>query len=292
MKRYSILLFLLPGLIFGSCLNQSGETDGRTTITVSTLPQKTFVSRIAGDNFDINVLIPEDGNHETYEPTAKQMVETGKSVAYFKLGYLDFELNWLGKVAQSYPDIRFFDTSEGLDLIREQEIQHGDHTHPGGIDPHIWLSVSAAKVQAKNIMKGLSELDPDNSSFYEANYEAFLAELDDLDISIRRIIGESGVKSFMIYHPSLGYFARDYGLEQIAIEQEGKEPSPRYMKQLIETAGAEGIKAIIVSNQFNKQSALTLAGQLNARVEEFNPVSPDWEENMLDIAAKIAASNR
>jgi zinc transport system substrate-binding protein len=292
MKYLIIPFFLIPLLIITSCQPKKKVSEDNKIITVSTLPQKTIISKISGDKFHINVLIPEEGNHETYEPTSKQMAETGKSMAYFKLGYLDFEINWLDNLKQNYPAMKIYDTSEGLDLIRGAEIHHGDHVHPSGVDPHIWLSVSAVRIQAGNILKGLIELDPEHKTYYENNYNGLVSALDSLDRQIRQIIDASGVKEFMIYHPSLGYFARDYNLEQIAIEQEGKEPSPRYMKQLIEIAREKQIRAIFVSSQFSKQSALALADQLNARVEEFNPVSADWDKNMLDIAEKIASSKR
>ncbi|NTW26636.1 MAG: zinc ABC transporter solute-binding protein, partial [Lentimicrobium sp.] len=165
-----------------------------------------------------------------------------------------------------------------------------DHRHEGGIDPHTWLSVSAARIQAGNILKGLNTIDPENETYYQANYNNFLIELDSLDSKIKNILAASDTRSFMIYHPSLAYFARDYKLEQIAIEQEGKEPSPAYMKELIDIAAEKKIRTIFISSQFNRQSAVTIAEQLNARVEEFNPSSPDWGNNLLLIAKKLAGS--
>lgn len=291
MNKILPLFGLLAMLALGSCQNNSPSSTEKQILTVSILPQKTVLEEIAGDKFVVNVLIPEDGNHETYEPTARQMAETGKSVAYFKLGHLDFEINWLDKVQMNYPGMKFFDTSEGLELIQGEEIHHGDHVHAGGIDPHIWLSVSAMRIQAGNMLRGLISIDPGNKAYYEANYAGFESSLDSLDQMIQEKISSSAVKSFFIYHPSLGYFARDYGLEQIAIEQDGKEPSPAYMKELIDLAKQKNITTIFVSSQFSKQSALTIAGQLNASVEEFNPVAPDWKANMLGIASKIAGSS-
>lgn len=292
MNKPLLLLTLFAFVILSSCNTAKSPENEAKIITVSILPQKTILEHIAGDKFQVNVLIPEEGNHETYEPTARQMAETGKSIAYFKLGHLDFELNWLDKLVQNYPDMKVVNTAKRLDLIVGEEIVHGDHVHAGGVDPHIWLSVSTVRVQAENMTKGLIELDPENTSFFEANLTRFAASLDSLDQQIREILATSETRSFMIYHPSLGYFARDYDLEQIAIEQEGKEPSPAYMKQLIDIAAEKNIGTIFVSSQFNKQSALTIAGQINAKVEEFNPISPDWHNNMLSIARQIAGSSR
>jgi zinc transport system substrate-binding protein len=292
MNKPLILLTIFAFAILSSCNNAQIPENEAKIITVSILPQKTILEEIAGDKFQVNVLIPEEGNHETYEPTARQMAETGKSVAYFKLGHLDFEVNWLDKLVQNYPDMKVVNTANRLELIVGEEIVHGDHVHAGGVDPHIWLSVSTVRVQAENMTKGLMELDPENAEFFEANLTRFSASLDSLDQQIREILATSETRSFMIYHPSLGYFARDYDLEQIAIEQEGKEPSPAYMKQLIDIAAEKNIGTIFVSSQFNKQSALTIAGQINAKVEEFNPISPDWHNNMLSIARQIAGSSR
>lgn len=291
MKTIHSLLFIILIATFSSCTRHTGKSSDNKVITVSILPQKTILSAIAGDKYTINVLIPEEGNHETYEPTAQQMAETGKSIAYFKLGHLDFEINWLNKLTGNYPEMQLFDTSDGLELIQGKEVAHGDHMHHGGIDPHIWLSVKAVKIQADNMRKGLKMLDSGNAAYYDTNYFRFRDELDSLDLQINAILENAGTRDFMIFHPSLGYFARDYDLNQIPIELEGKEPSPAYMKQLIDLGREKQIKAIFVSNQFNSQSALTIAGQLNATLVEFNPVDAKWKENMLYIAKKIAGSD-
>lgn len=287
-KSIHSLLFIILIAAFSSCSPTPGASSDSKVITVSILPQKTILSDIAGDKFTINVLIPEEGNHETYEPTAQQMAETGKSIAYFKLGHLDFEIIWLKKLTGNYPDMKMFDTSEGLQLIQGKEVVHGDHAHHGGIDPHIWLSVQAVKIQADNMRKGLKILDPDNAAYYDTNYFRFRDELDSLDRQISAILEKLETRDFMIFHPSLGYFARDYNLNQIPIELEGKEPSPAYMKKLIDLGREKQIKAIFVSNQFSSQSALAIAGQLNATLVEFNPVDANWKANMLYIAEKIA----
>ena len=287
-KSIRNLLFIILIAAFASCTSTPGASSDSKVITVSILPQKTILSAIAGDKFIINVLIPEEGNHETYEPTAQQMAETGKSIAYFKLGHLDFEITWLSKLTGNYPEMKLFDTSDGMELIQGQEVAHGDHMHHGGIDPHIWLSVKAVKIQAVNMRKGLKMLDPDNAAYYDTNYVHLRNELDSLDLQISTILETADTRDFMIFHPSLGYFARDYDLNQIPIELDGKEPSPAYMKQLIDLGQEKQIKSIFVSSQFSKQSAMTIAGQLDATIVEFNPVDPKWKENMLYIAGEIA----
>ncbi|MFH1121065.1 MAG: zinc ABC transporter substrate-binding protein [Bacteroidota bacterium] len=290
MPRLIINTLFLSVFILASCRNHTTADQKERVITVTILPQKYIVSHLAGDKFRINVLIPEDANHETYEPTARQMVETGNSMAYFKIGFLDLEKSWLQNLAESNPGMLIFNTSEGYELMSGEIHKHEGHVHEVGTDPHIWLSVSGARSQANNIVKALAEIDPENTIFYQENHERFLASLDSLDREIRSILTPVNEASFMIYHPSLGYFARDYNLTQIAIEQEGKEPSPAHLKELIDIARQKKINVIFISSQFNKQSAVTIAGQLNIEVEEFNPSSPDWSNNMASIARKIAGS--
>ncbi|MHC1775043.1 MAG: metal ABC transporter solute-binding protein, Zn/Mn family [Lentimicrobium sp.] len=290
LRTFLLILILLTAGLWACQSRRPAETNTKTA-TVTILPQKYILERIAGDKFSINVLIPEEANHETYEPTARQMIETGKSTAYFKVGHLDVEKSWLGKLAESNPGMKIYDTSEGYRLMSGETHSHGDHVHEGATDPHTWLSVSGVRVQAVNMLKGLTETDPENAEFYKHNYELFAVSLDSLDRDIRRILTSAGTNSFMIYHPSLGYFARDYNLQQIAIEQEGKEPSPAYMKELIDLAKNKNIRTIFISSQFNKQSAVTIAGQINAKVEEFNPSSPDWSNNLKSIARKIAGAS-
>jgi zinc transport system substrate-binding protein len=290
MKR--IFLVLLSGLIAGlwSCNTTPESKTKQKVVTVTILPQQYLINQLAGDKFRVNVLIPEDANHETYEPTARQMVETGNSFAYFKLGLLDVEKSWLENICESNPELKVYITSTGIDLIKGDAHKHGDHSHEGGIDPHIWLSVSTMRIQAENIATSLTEIDPENKEYYLSRYNKLLLSLDSLDSEIKHIFSSAGTKSFMIFHPSLGYFARDYNLEQIPIEEEGKEPSPAYMRQLIDIAREKEITTIFISSQFNNQSAVTIAHQLNARVEEFNPSSPDWSNNMRSIAQKLAGT--
>ena len=290
MFRFLFISLVFSVLALVSCRNNPAKNQKDKVITVTILPQKYILSHLAGDKFRINVLIPEEANHETYEPTARQMIETGNSSAYFKVGHLDVEKSWLGKLSGSNPGLKIFDTSEGYNLMSGEAHEHNGHAHEGGTDPHIWLSVSGARCQADNILKALTLIDPGNTSYYQDNHLRFMASLDSLDKAIRNILVADKANCFMIYHPSLGYFARDYNLTQIPIEQEGKEPSPAYMKELIDIAREKKINTIFISSQFNKQNAVTIAGQLNARVEEFNPSSPDWSNNLISIARKIAGT--
>lgn len=283
------MVLFLPGIV--SCTSNPAKNK-QNVVTVTILPQEYFVRKIAGDKFRVNVLIPEEANHETYEPTARQMVNTGNSTAYFALGHMPVETRFLERLHETNPDLQVFDTSEGIQLLAGDDSRHGEHHHAHAVDPHIWLSVSAVRIQASNILKGLIRVDAADSAIFRENYMLFQKELDSTDHRIRQLLALSETRCFMIYHPSLAYFARDYDLEQIAVEPGGKEPGPAYMKQLIDRARGLNIRAILVSSQFSSQSAEPIARQLNARLESFNPSSPDWSDTMIEIAEKIAGVSR
>jgi zinc transport system substrate-binding protein len=288
MRYLSMILFV--AVMFGC--NQPAEKSSKATITVSILPQKYIVEQIAVDNFSINVLVPDGSGPETYEPTAQQMQEISKSVACFTVGLLDFEKSWLHKANEMYPNLKVVNTSVGLDLLSgHAEFDH-DHGHyHSGIDPHTWLSLKEVKKQSDIIRDQIIALDPDNKATYTTNHQKFITRLDSLDSNIASKLSGVENPSFMIYHPSLSYYARDYNVEQISIEFEGKEPSPSYMKELIDLARSKNVETIFYSEQFDKRSAQTIANQLGITMSGFNPLMENIEENLLNITEQIIKSN-
>lgn len=161
---------------------------------------------------------------------------------------------------------------------------HHDHT---GLDPHIWLSPALVKIQAKTILKALQVADPSHKKAYEANYNSFVADIDALDKELKQIFaGKEGLQ-FMVFHPAWGYIAHDYGLRQVPIEIEGKDPKPAQLKELIKHAKEEGIKVIFVQPQFSTKSAKTIAGEIGGQVAFANPLAEDWMANLRMIAGKF-----
>ncbi|MGD9041442.1 MAG: zinc ABC transporter substrate-binding protein, partial [Desulfobacteraceae bacterium] len=163
--------------------------------------------------------------------------------------------------------------------------------HEGIKDPHIWLSPPLVKIQAQNILDALVRVDPRNSAIYETNYRKFIVELDALDAHIRGIFsGNAKGMAFMVFHPAWGYFARTYGLEQIAVEMEGKEPKPADLKHLIYHARERGIKVIFAQPEFSTKSAEAIAKAIDGRVVLANPLALDWAQNLKEIASEIKAA--
>lgn len=267
-------------------------------VAVSILPQKYFVEKIGGNRVAVSVMVLPGANPATYEPKPRQMVNLARAQIYFAIG-VPFEDNWLQKFETSNPQMKIIRTQAG---IRKMPMKAGGHVHhhiehghekisSGAKDPHIWLSPPLVMVQAKSIRDALVKADPEGRMVYEANYKAFLGELKILDLEIRNIFETTGKNNrFMVYHPSWGYFARNYGLEQIPIELEGKKPSPRQLLELIKKARKDHIKVIFVQPQFSEKSAETIADAIGGQVVFANPLAEDWKNNLLKVSEKFKSA--
>ncbi len=285
-SKSNLALLMLAAIISPGC--KQSVNSSRNEVSVSILPQKYIVERIAGNLFHVSVLMPPGANHETYEPTPKAMKSLAVSGIYFSVGWLDFERTWMPRFADMYPDLKIVNTSEGGHLIKSAG--HGHTGDAGGIDPHTWLSPRFLKSQAAIVAKALTERDPDHKAVFSANLTRFSMQLDSLDTLYTGIFaGHKGMK-FMIYHPSLGYFARDYNLTQVSLETDGKEPSAAHLGRLIEIARQEGIHTIFISREFDSRNAETLAREIKGSVLVFDPMAGNVLENM-DRIAKMLSKN-
>ena len=187
------------------------ESNAKPTVTVTIPPYQYFVDKIAGDKVDVNVMVSNGNNPETYEPNAQQMMELSNSALYLKVGSIGFEQTWMKKLQDNAPDMKVIDTSVGIKPAQ---------TPGGNIDPHVWMSCKNARIIASNMLKALCELEPKHKTFFEKNYKSLLNIINKRDSTIKESFKENPdlVRKFVIYHPILTYFARDYQLEQLAIE--------------------------------------------------------------------------
>ena len=281
------LYYILVLLSVISCGRNKTEADSQI-ITVSIAPYKYFIGKIAGDDFKVNIMVPPGANPHVYEPYPEQITSLRKSVAYISNGYLGFEMTWLD---------RFYEinsTMTRLSLGDNIEPLQSDHHHEGGhsesADPHYWVSPICAKIMAETLKDFLTELKPDRADYYEANYKI----LDTIIASVGRKADKlfSGYRNsaFMIYHPNLGYLARDFGLEEISVEYEGKEPPPSRLKYLIDRARKENLKMIFVQKEYDTKNAKAIADEIGAEVRIIDPLSEDWESSTLEIINAIHMS--
>jgi len=264
-----------------ACSNPApAQVNDKTGVAVTILPQREFVARVGGDKVDITVMIPPGASPHTYEVTPAQMVQLSKAKVYFKVGSpIEFELVWLDKLLAQNKDMLVVDCSKGINLIES------DDPDEPGIDPHIWTSPRNVKTMVQNISLGLSQVDPQNRQYYEQNRDSYLKELDELDAEIDASLGDTGNRTFIVYHPAWGYFAHDYGLRQLGIEQEGKEPQAAYMARLINQARLQNIKVIFVSPEFDSRSAEAIAREIGGKVVIIDPLAGDYLDNMRKVAS-------
>lgn len=284
MKNKLFLFVLLATMV--SCGTKEKVDESKATISVSILPQKYFIEEIAGDLFHINVMIPPGASPATYEPTPLQLTSLSETELYLRIGFTAFEIAWMDKLSATNETMTVVDLSEGVDLIMEKSHQHGSHMH-GSVDPHIWLSPRNAKIISKNIYDALSKTYPEHQSDFTSNLQALNLKLDSLDNYISETVGNLEKKSFMTYHPALSYFARDYGLQQLPMELEGKTPTSSYLKNLVDKGIDEEVSVIFLQMQFDQHNAEVLAKEIGAEIIQINPLDPEWYKQMVFIADKL-----
>ena len=289
MKRLVIL-----GVIFGCFfINVDLHAMGPIQVTVSILPQKYFVERIAGGLVRVEVMCPPGAFPGMYEPKPTQMVSLSRSKVFFAIG-VPYERSWLGRFEKINPGLYICRTDKGIEkrIMKTSSGKRGGRM-PISKDPHCWLSPPLVMLQARNILDALVKVDPDHKRAYYEGYRRFIDELVNLDLEIKDIFSNRGEKHiFMVFHPSWGYFADAYGLEQVSIEVEGKEPKAAELERLIDYAREHGIKEIFVQPQQSKVIASGIAESIGAGLVYLDPLSPDWARNLVDAAKKIRTALR
>lgn len=274
-------------------------------VFVSILPQKYFVEKIGGDLVEVAVMVQPGASPATYEPKPKQMVAIAKTDIYFAIG-VPFEKVWLPKIVATNPNMQIVYTQAGI----EKRTMRANHAHQGGSrhqygktelgsehhsgdDPHVWLSPPLVMQQARNILTGLETLDPTHRALYRAHYKSFIVELVDLDLELKRLFQTAAEHSeFMVFHPSWGYFARAYGLKQVPVEIEGKEPKPAELQYLIQYAKKRGIKVIFIQPQFPHQVGRAIAKATGGQLVFVDPLALDWGANLRQVASKFRTAIR
>ena len=294
-KLFSIssTIFILSGLFMLNLVSctSSNDLNDKTTVAVSILPQAGFVEAIGGDKVKVVVMVPPGASPHTYEVTPDQMVALSNARIYAKVGSgVEFELAWMDKLIAVNKSMLIVDCSQEIPLLEMTEEENDvEHQHEG-LDPHIWLSAKNVKIMARHICDGLVQIDVQNKSYYEANLAGYLVELDKLDAELVADLADVVKRDFIVVHPSFGYFAHDYNLNQISLEQGGKEPEADYMVRLINEAKEHSIKVVFVSPQYNTKSAEMIAQEIGGEVVIIDPLAKDFVGNMHAIEAAVKQS--
>ena len=281
MKKLLLTLFI--GLISFAYAN--------VNVMVSILPQKTFVEAIGGDKVNVSLMVKPGNSPHSYEPKPSQMKNIAKADIYFAMG-VEFEHAWLVKFKNQNKKMDIIHLDEEISKIKieaHSHNNHNDHHEHKNLDPHIWTSPSNVKIIAKNIYKALVSKDQEKASYYKANYEKFLKHIKNTDKQIKKILIDLDTNSkFMVFHPAWGYFAKDYGLTQLAIEAGGKNPKPKQVMHLIYEAKKEGVKAVFTAPEFSEKVAKQIAKEVGVPVIKITPLNPKWSQNLIKLAKAIA----
>jgi zinc transport system substrate-binding protein len=263
----------------------------KISVVVSVLPEKFFVERVGGSHVKVSVMVGPGQSPATYEPTPRQMAALAAARVYFRID-VPFEIVWMGRIRAANPDMVVVDVTEGIKRRPVQQIGDAKSSDAGRFpDPHVWTSPPLAKRISARIRDALIRLDPAQRDEYERNYAELAAELDALNSEIRDRVSSLKQRVFMTFHPAWGYFADTYGLRQIPIESEGKEPGPRTLLDVIEEAKRLDIKVIFVEPQFSRSSAEMVAREIGGRVVAIDPLAEGYIENMRKVAAAFAGAS-
>lgn len=278
---YIALLFVIC-FALGACHEQRQDS-GRVAVTTTIAPAASLIQAIGGELVSVTTLLPKGNNPENYEPTPRDIQSLSQSRGYFYIGDLGFERSWIDRIRSLQPELPLLRLDATL-----QSADHG-HQHNGLVhDPHYWTSLRGLRAMSQTILSGLSAVDSVHRARYEEGEAELRRQLDSLEQTLRARLQVLPSRSFVIYHPSLSEFASEWSLEQLVIEEDGKEPSPAHLERIIRRAREAGVKVVFVQKEFESKLVHSIASELGAKTYEINPLDGDWQSELLKIANALS----
>ncbi len=256
----------------------------RPVLTVTIEPLRYVVENICGSLYEVQTIMPQGASPETYEPTPRQMMELSDSRLVFRAGSLGFEQTSLPKMLSATPDARLVSLEEGITPIADADSHHGTHSD---YDPHTWMSTDNLRIYARNACEALSQLDSAHADTFRLNLARFEEKLNAIDGELSATLKPLTCRTFLIYHPALGYFARQYGLRQMAVESDGKEPSVSRMQTLVADCKETGAQVCFISAEHAGEGARRIAETAGMRVVDINPLAYDVCQQIRTIAKAL-----
>jgi len=272
---------------------------GPLEVFASIPPQAGILEAIGGEHVRVHVLVQPGQEPHTYEPTPRQIAALGTARLYFRIG-LPFEGALLARIGSSRPDSTIVDMGAGVprrflaggaDAPDTRAAPQG-HDHAGEADPHIWLSPISLPLLARNAARSLAAIDPLHAETYARNLAAYEGRVAAVHQRLAELLAPCRGRAFYVFHPAFGYFADAYGLEQVAVEREGKPPSPRQLAELIGRARGEGVKVVFVQPQFDPRSASSVAAGIGGKVVALDALAEDAVASIELIGLRIAEACR
>jgi zinc transport system substrate-binding protein len=292
----SSVIAALVVLVVAGCSTQQDKADEGLKVEVSIPPQAYIVERIGGSVIQVSVLLPPGQSPATYDPTPKQMADLSEADVYFTIG-VPFETKLSKRIASSMSSLHMVDTRQHIKLRPISGHSHadeaaGESSQGEALDPHIWLDPMLMKIQARTMYESLAKLSPMDSLAFLEHFSELEESLDSLDIVIKERLEPVQGRKMYVFHPSYGYFANRYGLEQVAIQVEGKEPSARQLASLVDQARRDGVTALFVQPQFSTKTAQAVADAIGCELVPLNPLAHDYIDNMAIMAGRIEEALR
>ncbi len=260
----------------GSCVSDR-RMAAEPTVCVSIGPLKYVVRQLAGDIYGVETMTPAGVSPETYQPTPAQIAALDRCLAYVRVGTLGFEKTTLRRITENVPHLYQINASAAVPPLE------GDC----GDDPHAWTSPGTLKLMAGEIARGLAHIDKHKADTLKVTLAAFEAEMDSLDARLARQLEGAACRTFLIYHPALGYFARAYGLKQLAVEHDGKKPSAEHLATLVDQCRKEGVKVVFVEKEYDPGLVAPIAKEIGAKVVVIDPLSDNPKQQFIDIAKAL-----
>ena len=263
----------------------------RPVVFVSIAPQAWLVKRVAGEAVEVQTLLTSGANPHTFEPTARQVKSLAGASLYFTVG-LPFEAPLASRAGRLNPGLKVTGMDAGIAKrgAGDHDHDHGEHGHvcTAGGDPHIWLAPQLMCAMASNTVAALEQLMPEQRAALQERLGRSVAEIRAVDRDVRAKLQPLTLRTWVVYHPSWGYFAEAYGLSLQVIEEDGKAPSARHLAEVIRAAQTAGVKRVFTEPQYDKRPAQTLAAQLGARLDVIDPLQEEWPALMREVASKLA----
>ncbi|MDE6804733.1 MAG: zinc ABC transporter substrate-binding protein [Muribaculaceae bacterium] len=282
-KTFPVLVLMAGIALMVALLTLVGcrRSSERKTVAVTFAPQADVARALGDGRYEVVTLIKPSTNPETYDPSMNEMTALQQSGLYMSLGTPGFEQATLPRLVENFPGLEVVDVAGGVTAVE------GTHGHGEG-DPHLWSSVRNMKVIASSMAEALASYDTDDTEGYRERESALQTRLQALDDSLATILEPVRGATFVVVHPSLSYFARDYGLNQFSLEREGKEPTARQMQQRLDSAAAARPLLMIAEPSHNPDQAWTIARQLGIDTIQVQLNAADWTEQLTRLAYRLA----
>jgi len=281
----------------------------KLTVAVSLQPYSSVVHEIGGDQVEVVTMLPPGADPHTYEPKPASLKEFSKATVYFSDGS-GMDAAWLPRFKGVNKDVKVISLAEGIQWMEEDEHHHHEHEAAAGhksvetaadhktaaghddddeMDPHLWTSPVQMVLIAKNVLSALVQLDAANADKYRARAVTLMERLKKLNTDLVQAISAMPAdrRTFIVFHPAYGYFARDYGMKQLTVEVNGKEPKPKDLMNLVKTGKANNVHIVFVQPQFGRRAAATIAKELDAKIVVTDPLAYDYEGNIRTLLETI-----